>query len=47
MGDTSLARGCDNNCLANQLCQVVQNIHNNSPRCVELQNIFWQTVGGQ
>ncbi|XP_055710731.1 sphingomyelin phosphodiesterase-like [Phlebotomus papatasi] len=47
MADTSLARGCDNNCLANQLCQVAQNIHNNSPRCVELQNIFWQTVGGQ
>ncbi|XP_055686656.1 sphingomyelin phosphodiesterase-like [Lutzomyia longipalpis] len=41
MGDTSLANGCDDNCLSNTLCQIAQNIHGDSPRCDQLRIIFW------
>ncbi|XP_059620625.1 sphingomyelin phosphodiesterase-like [Phlebotomus argentipes] len=46
LADTSLANGCDNNCLASHLCQIVRNVFGNSPRCDQLQSIFWSTVGG-
>ncbi|GAB0097653.1 Sphingomyelin phosphodiesterase [Sergentomyia squamirostris] len=43
MGDTSLANGCDNTCLSNQLTQIARNIHGNCPRCEQLHLIFWAT----
>lgn len=44
MADTALARGCDNNCLAQQLCQIVTAEVGVDTRCRTLQSQFWDTV---
>lgn len=50
LGDPSLARGCDNECLADELCalastQATPDARN--ARCQQLMSAFWQTVGGR
>jgi sphingomyelin phosphodiesterase len=39
-GDTSLARGCNNNCLLNTLCDIVVNEMGDNRKCEELAAIF-------
>lgn len=44
MADTALASGCDDECLAIQLCQIVTAQVGAETRCRTLQSQFWETV---
>lgn len=49
-GDPSLAIGCDNECLAGELCALVTTWAEPglaNGRCAELSKAFWETVGGR
>lgn len=44
LADTALALGCDNDCLAQHLCQIVTAQVGADTRCRTLQSQFWDIV---
>lgn len=40
-GDTSLAVGCDEECLSHHLCEIVTTEFGNNPRCDQLMDVWW------
>lgn len=45
MGDTALAAGCDNQCLANELCSITTaEFGATNVRCEQLQETFWNQI---
>lgn len=45
LGTPTLAKGCDNNCLAKELCEAATTQPRDLKRCEELQMKFFETVG--